>query len=96
MGRLLEQSQARVQQTPPDMVGIHPSNRDGGGVLWAHMHELGANVVKLGFMWEECNTAVCVEDDEQGSIAAFTQKFLAAAAPQLVAAGGNVQYGSLA
>ena len=96
MGRLLEQSQAEVQHIRPDLVGIHPSNRDGGGVRWAHVHELGANVVKLGFMWDECNTAVRVEDDEQGSVAAFTQQFLAAAAPQLVAAGANVQYGSLA
>ena len=94
--RLLEQNQAYKRQIYPAEVGIHPRNRDGGGVSWSHVHTLGSNLATLGFVWEECSHAVCVEDDSQMTIAHFTDKFLAAAHPHLAKANVHrIKYGSL-
>ena len=47
--RLLDQSQAYIASIKPDEVGIHPANRDGGGVEEAHVHVLGAKIATLVF-----------------------------------------------
>ena len=57
---------------PPPLVGIHPANRDGYGVSVAEVHELGAELVDLGFSWLACAHATAEEDDEQGSFEKFS------------------------
>ena len=64
---------------------------------WAHCHQLGADLASLGFLWEECQHAVCVEDDDTKTIANFTANFVAASKPYLAQVESNViKYGSLA
>ena len=94
--RCLEQNQAYRAQIQPGHVGIHPRNRDGGGVSWPHCHKLGNDLVTLGFLWEECRHAVCVEDDDKKTIAEFTANFVAASKPHLAQVDArDIRYGSL-
>ena len=91
----LEQNQAYRAIIRPDEVGVHPSNRDGGGVEEAHVHALGAKISRLGFLRSECSGAVCVEDSKSVTIAEFTVACLNAC-PRLAPAQKNtIRYGSL-
>ena len=76
---LLEHNQAYRARLCPDEVGIHPSNRDGGGVEESHVHDIGRKIVRMGFLAPKCAGAVCVEEDAQGTIGEFTVNCLAAA-----------------
>ena len=94
--RCLEQNQAYRAQIQPGHVGIHPRNRDGGGVSWPHCHKLGNDLATLGFLWEECRHAVCIEDDDKKCIAEFTANFVAASKPHLAQVDArDIRYGSL-
>ena len=44
----------------PNLVGVHPENRDGVGVLPSQVHKLLSDIVDLGFC-EDVITAVCTE-----------------------------------
>jgi hypothetical protein len=44
----------------PNLVGVHPENRDGVGVLPSQVHKLLSDIVDLGFC-EDVITAVCAE-----------------------------------
>ena len=44
----------------PNLVGVHPENRDGVGVLPSQVHTLLSDIVDLGFC-EDVITAVCTE-----------------------------------
>ena len=93
--RLLDQSQAYIASIKPDEVGIHPANRDGGGVEEAHVHALGAKIATLGFLWSECKSAVCVEDDKTMTIAEFTVSCLSACPRLAPVQKHTIRYGSL-
>ena len=92
---LLQHNQAYRARLKPDEVGIHPSNRAGGGVEDSHVHALAARIATLGFVWEQCSGAVCVEDNTQMTIADFTVATLSAC-PRLAPAQKNmIRYGAL-
>ena len=95
LDHLLEQNQAYKAQLRPDEVGIHPSNRDGGGVEESHVHALAAKIATLGFLWDQCSGAVCVEDSRDKTIANFTVASLSACAGLAPAEISQIRYGSL-
>ena len=95
LAHLLEQNQAYRAQLHPDEVGIHPSNRDGGGVEESHVHALAAKIATLGFLWDQCSGAVCVEDDKHMTIADFTVATLSACPRLAPAEKSRIRYGSL-
>ena len=67
---------------PPASVGVHPKNRYGAGLIVSNVHKLGASFKTLGFSMSQTSDAVCVEDGDDGEIAAFTTK-LQASSPYL-------------
>jgi hypothetical protein len=48
-------------QLHSSQVGVHPKNRDGLGVIPAEVHEKLANIVGMGFVWEEVQNPMCSE-----------------------------------
>ena len=94
LARLESANMAWEMRLPPRMVGVHPENRDGCGVLPAEVHALGARIVRLG--WSDAATADAnfVEDD--GRSAVFTEH-LCDTSPLLGRVErGEIKYGSLA
>ena len=57
----------------PGMVGIHPKNRYGMGLVVSNVHKLGAAFHKAGFSFIACEEAVCIADDASREIAKFTR-----------------------
>ena len=41
---------------PPQMVGIHPVNRDGYGLSEPEVHALGSEIAATGWSWQACRT----------------------------------------
>ena len=81
---------------PPQMVGIHPVNRDGYGLSEPEVHALGSEIVATGWSWQACSHAVCIEDDATGKIAAFSMNTKNRTSGLGHAAEGQIRYGSLA
>ena len=85
--------QAYRMQIPPSLVGIHPANRDGQGVIESEVHSLGAEIVAMGWSKLACKDAVCVEDDSVSTIANFTARITANS--ERLAHSPAVKFGSL-
>lgn len=49
-------------QIRPCQVGVDPSNRDGQGVNAEDVHSLGADILSMGFSWNQVASAVCIEE----------------------------------
>ena len=45
-----------------DFVGIHPSNRNGLGVITQDVYELGGDILSAGWDDKECAGAICIEE----------------------------------
>ncbi len=71
---LEEKNLAYRLSLPPRLVGIHPCNRDGYGVSEPEVHQLGAEIVAMGWSFHETRHAVCIEDDALGTIGTFSMK----------------------
>ena len=90
---LLDNGLAITIVLPPAAVGVHPKNRYGAGLIVSNVHKLGASFKTLGFSMSETSNAVCVEDGEDGAIAAFTtalqasSPYLGKSAPHEIIAG---------
>ena len=69
---LQEDNLAYRVSLPPALVGIHPANRDGYGVSATEVHELGFEIVDMGWSWLACSHAVCIEADTNGDIAKYS------------------------
>ena len=46
----------------PHEVGVHPRNRDGAGLHWLRVHELGAEILHLGCDVDEPQGGCCVAE----------------------------------
>ena len=46
----------------PGQVGPHPTNRDGVGVNAEDVHSLGADILGMGWSWQQVTGAVCIEE----------------------------------
>ena len=73
LGKLEKAGLAYRMRIPPSLVGVHPINRNGYGLSPVEVHALGSDIVKLGWSWQACAHAVCVED-EKSVIGRFTEK----------------------
>lgn len=54
---LLENDMAHVAKINPRQVGVHPDNRDGYGVNQADVHELGSEIFRMGWSWDQTTQA---------------------------------------
>ena len=96
LAKLETHKMARRMRLPPTMVGVHPQNRSGYGVSAMEVHALGADICAMGWSPAATTHAVCVEDDAQGSIAAFTTKLSNSSAGLGKVPAAEIKYGSLA
>jgi hypothetical protein len=81
----------------PRFVGVSPANRDGYGISDAAVHELGAQIVSVGWSFSACQHACCIEDDPITKAASvFTHKLAANSEMLGVYQENDVRYGSLA
>ena len=92
---LMAQQLAYTMHIPPPKVGIHPCNRDGYGVSATEVHALGGEIVSMGWSWQACSHAVCLEDDQAGTIAAFSKRIKNQSEGLADTTGGEVSFGSL-
>ena len=58
---LTEQKLGWITQTPPDVVGIHESNRSKLGVGGSEAHYHGFDILKIGFSWRKSSDATAFE-----------------------------------
>ena len=93
--RLESQKLAWRMRLPPHMVGVEPANRNGYGVSAVEVHALGSDIVAMGFSPAATSHAVCVEDDEVGSVAAFSVKLSESSEGLGRIAQQQIKYGSL-
>ena len=63
---------AYMAQIEPRFVGVHRKNRYGIGILAKNMQDLGLKIVRMGWSWEACALAVCIEDCVDHRNAQFT------------------------
>ena len=56
----------------PMRVGVHPDNRYGLGIVASWMQTLMAKIVRMGWSDSACDSAVCVENDDEQSSAKYT------------------------
>ena len=80
---------------PPKLVGVHPCNRDGYGISTAEVHSLGSDIVSMGWSWQSCAHAVCVEDDRSSTMEQYTYNLVSTCDGLGQAVHGQVKYGSL-
>lgn len=80
---------------PPRHVGVHPCNRGGYGVSAIHVHDLGRDVVEMGWSPSATAHAVCIEDNAAGDIATFNVRMSSASAGLGKVPGQEIKYGSL-
>ena len=60
-------------QIPPSQMGTSTYNRDGYGLSPITVHNVGKKIAQLGFCWEACSHAICIEDDRKSTIAIFSE-----------------------
>lgn len=72
VNQLMELGLAYKVRLPPSWVGVHPTNRGGYGVSQTEVHALGAEILRMGWSWEACRHAICIEDDKKGTVKAFS------------------------
>ena len=59
---MLEESKLVYRLTlAAELVGCHMANRNGYGLSAIEVHSVGADIVRLGWSWEACDHAVCME-----------------------------------
>ena len=68
---LLNIGAARKQRLHPKQIGIHPSNRDGLGIVDENVHLIGKDIDSDGFIFAAVDP-ICFEDDDAKSSAKFT------------------------
>lgn len=92
---LLENNLAYRAQIPPSLVGVSPKNRDGYGLSPIRVHSVGTKIAKLGFSWDACNHAVCIEDDRKSEIANYSAEISRKNPGLGPLLKSNIKYGSL-
>ena len=70
--KLEEQKMVYRMRIPPRRVGTDKANRGGYGISAIEVHALGDDIFRMGWSKAATAHAVCCEDDEQKSHAAFT------------------------
>ena len=83
------------KQIHPSAIGVHPCNRNGYGISPIEVHALGETIVKLGWSWNACSHAVCIEDDAKSTIGSFTQKLSQSASGLAPKTASDIVAGSL-
>ena len=86
---------AYVMNAPPWMVGVHPANRGGYGCSGMMVHSLGAEIVAMGWSHEATSHALCVEDDDSGTIAKYTASLIESSPGLAPVPVEHIKYGSL-
>ena len=94
MKHLVEDDLVYKCRIPSDLVGVHPSNRDGYGVSEEAVHSLGGDIVLLGFSMSATASAVCIEDGD-GKVAEFTKKICNGSEKLASVQPSEIKYGSL-
>ena len=65
LDRLEKQGLAYRLSIPARFVGVHHQNRSGYGVSEPEVHALGSEIIGMGWSWQACSHAVCIEDDDE-------------------------------
>lgn len=95
LDRLEKQGLAYRLSIPARFVGVHHQNRSGYGVSEPEVHALGSEIIGMGWSWQACSHAVCIEDDDKKSVEQFTLKAKRSSEGLGVARAGEIRYGSL-
>ena len=62
----------------PSMVGVDPSNRNGGGVNALEVNLLASDICEVGWSWDACRHATCIEEKPGDSyISDFNKRLVA-------------------
>ena len=69
---LSEKDLSYRMKMPPKMVGVHPANRNGLGVIASEVHSLGEQIACLGWSTAAVSGAVCIEASDKGRL--FTER----------------------
>ena len=80
---------------PPNVVGVHPTNRYGFGCSASNVHRLGAKIVRMGWSWAACAMAICIADSASRKIAKFTVKMQRGSKLFGKSLENGIRYGSL-
>ena len=66
---------------PPGRLGVHPNNRGSYGVNVETVHDLGRDIVELGWSWDQVrvDAALAVQEDPSDSYIQVYNAKLAAA-----------------
>ena len=79
----------------PSMVGVDPSNRNGGGVNALEVNLLASDICEVGWSWDACRHATCIEEKPGDSYISDFNKRLVAHSGLAPVVEGSIKYGSL-
>ena len=79
----------------PSMVGVDPSNRNGGGVNALEVNLLASDICEVGWSWDACRHATCIEEKPGDSFISDFNKRLVAHSGLAPVVEGSIKYGSL-
>ena len=92
---LTDEGLAYKLRLPPAFVGIHMCNRDGYGISEGECHQLGLEIVQMGFSWAAVAHATAIEDCDQGLISKHTMALCNASKQLGTYKAGTIKVGSL-
>ena len=79
----------------PSMVGVDISNRAGGGVNTLEVNLLASDICEVGWSWDACRHASCIEEKPGASLIFDFNKRLATSSGLAPVVEGSIRYGSL-
>ena len=79
----------------PSMVGVDPSNRNGEGVNALEVNLLASDIFEVGWSWDACRHATCIEEKPGDSLIADFNKRVVSNSGLALVEEGSIRYGSL-
>ena len=79
----------------PSMVGVDPSNRNGEGVNALDVNLLASDIFEVGWSWDACRHATCIEEKPGDSLIADFNKRVVSNSGLAPVEEGSIRYGSL-
>ena len=79
----------------PKMVGVALPNRAGGGVNALEVNLLASDICEVGWSWDACRHAACIEEKPGSTVIEDFNKRLAADSGLAPVEEGTIKYGSL-
>ena len=92
---LEEKGLLKLYTLHPSMVGVDVSNRNGSGINALEVNLLASDICEVGWSWDACRHATCIEEKPGDSLIIDFNKRIVANSGLAPVKEGSIRYGSL-